>query len=65
MDWANPVLAEPIRIENGHALIPARPGSGIEWDEDAVTAGLESAMVQLGVMPFDENDLPPEDPRTF
>ena len=36
MDWANPVLAEPYRIENGHAAIPDRPGAGLEWNEDGV-----------------------------
>ena len=35
-DWANPILAEPFRLENSHLLIPDRPGSGIEWDEDAI-----------------------------
>ena len=36
VDWAAPVLAEPIEIRDGHALIPDRPGSGITWDEAAV-----------------------------
>jgi mandelate racemase len=36
MDWANPVLAEPFPIGSGEIHIPDRPGSGIEWDEDAV-----------------------------
>ena len=27
--------------------------------------GIESVMIQLGVMPFDESELPPEDPSTF
>ena len=36
MDWATPVLAEPIQIKDGHALIPDRPGAGIEWNEEAV-----------------------------
>jgi mandelate racemase len=36
MDWAIPVLAEPLEIRDGHAIIPARPGSGIAWNEDAV-----------------------------
>jgi len=35
-DWANPILAEPFRLGNGHLLIPDRPGSGIEWGEDAI-----------------------------
>jgi hypothetical protein len=30
-----------------------------------VLQGIESVMVQLGVMPFDEAGLPPEDPSTF
>jgi hypothetical protein len=35
--------------------------------EDAawVLAGVEAALTQLGVLPFDEGELPPEDPRTF
>jgi mandelate racemase len=36
VDWAAPLLAEPIQIRDGRALIPARPGSGISWNEDAV-----------------------------
>src|SRR5262249_50665725 len=36
MDWADPILREPIRIVDGAAVAPDRPGSGLEWDEDAV-----------------------------
>ncbi|EWS63329.1 hypothetical protein Y695_03437 [Hydrogenophaga sp. T4] len=36
MDWANPVLRSPLRIELGQAVVSDRPGTGIEWDEDAV-----------------------------
>jgi mandelate racemase len=36
VDWANPILAEPLRIAAGQALPPDRPGSGIAWDERAV-----------------------------
>ncbi len=36
MDWADAILTEPVRIEGGHAVIPDRPGCGIEWDEAAV-----------------------------
>jgi mandelate racemase len=35
-DWANPVLAEPFRIEKGFIIVPDRPGQGVEWDERAV-----------------------------
>jgi mandelate racemase len=36
VDWASPVLEQPIEIRDGHAIIPSRPGAGIKWDEDAV-----------------------------
>jgi mandelate racemase len=36
VDWASPILAEPLRIVNGTAIIPDRPGTGVSWDEDAV-----------------------------
>jgi mandelate racemase len=36
VDWAEPVLAEPLTIERGHALIPQRPGNGLDWNHDAV-----------------------------
>jgi len=35
-DWWNPVLKNPLRIENGMALIDDSPGNGIEWNEAAV-----------------------------
>jgi hypothetical protein len=35
------------------------------FDYRELLAGIESVMTQLGVMPFDESSLPPEDPRTF
>ncbi len=36
VDWANVLLQEPIRIADGHALVPERPGNGLVWDEAAV-----------------------------
>ncbi|MEO6408664.1 MAG: enolase C-terminal domain-like protein [Burkholderiaceae bacterium] len=36
VDWADVLLAEPLRIENGMALPSDRPGSGLEWDAAAV-----------------------------
>jgi len=34
-------------------------------DAGPIVDGLESVMMQLGVLPFDETNLPPEDPKTF
>ena len=34
-------------------------------DAGPIVDGLESVMTQLGVLPFDEANLPPEDPKTF
>jgi mandelate racemase len=36
-DWWNPVLAEPLRIEDGMARVDGASGSGVMWDEDAVS----------------------------
>jgi len=36
VDWAAPVLREPIAIVDGSARIPDRPGNGMEWDARAV-----------------------------
>ena len=36
VDWADPVLQEPLRVQNGHANIPVAPGIGITWDEAAI-----------------------------
>ncbi len=36
-----------------------------EYDYTGLVADIERIMVQLGVMPFDEDALPPEDPNTF
>ena len=36
VDWANAILAEPLRIVDGEAVIPDRPGTGVAWNEDAV-----------------------------
>lgn len=35
------------------------------YDYSGVVKGIESVMTQLGVMPFDEKGLPPEDPSTY
>jgi mandelate racemase len=36
VDWAAPVLKEPIVIADGFAQVPTRPGNGLEWDGAAV-----------------------------
>ncbi len=35
------------------------------YDHREVLSGIERVMTRLGVMPFDETALPPEDPSTF
>jgi mandelate racemase len=36
VDWADVLLEQPLAIENGHALVPDRPGNGMTWKQDAV-----------------------------
>ena len=36
VDWAAPVLEQPITIESGFAVVPDRPGNGLAWNKDAV-----------------------------
>ena len=36
VDWADAILAEPLAIVDGAAALPARPGTGVVWDEKAV-----------------------------
>ena len=36
VDWANVLLEEPLRIADGHAILPSRPGNGMVWDRKAV-----------------------------
>ena len=36
VDWAQPVLKDPLPVINGHVTAPDVPGAGIEWDEEAV-----------------------------
>jgi mandelate racemase len=35
-DWADPILAEPFTVSDGHLIVPDRLGQGIEWNEKAV-----------------------------
>jgi mandelate racemase len=36
VDWADPVVAEPLVPHGGKLTVSSRPGAGIAWDEDAV-----------------------------
>ena len=36
MDWANPILEQPLELKDGHAVIPTAPGAGMRWNEAAV-----------------------------
>jgi mandelate racemase len=36
VDWANPVLKEPVTLKDGYVIIPETPGVGLAWDEQAV-----------------------------
>jgi mandelate racemase len=36
VDWADAILREPLRVVDGHVTPPDRPGTGLDWDPDAV-----------------------------
>jgi len=36
VDWANVLLEEPLKIVDGHAMVPDRPGNGLVWNTKAV-----------------------------
>ncbi len=36
VDWAGPILAQPMTLTDGHALPGVAPGTGIAWNEEAV-----------------------------
>jgi mandelate racemase len=36
VDWADVLLQEPLKLADGHAIVPDRPGNGIVWNENAV-----------------------------
>jgi len=35
-DWWNPIVAEPLRIEQGMAVVDGALGTGVEWKDEAV-----------------------------
>jgi mandelate racemase len=36
VDWAAPILEQPIQVRDGDAIVPDRPGNGLSWDREAV-----------------------------
>jgi mandelate racemase len=36
VDWADVLVCQPLKIADGHAVPPSRPGHGMVWDENAV-----------------------------
>jgi mandelate racemase len=36
VDWADKIVQEPLKIVDGHAIIPDTPGSGVVWNPKAV-----------------------------
>jgi mandelate racemase len=36
VDWWNPILKEPLHVEQGTAMVDNVIGSGVDWNEDAV-----------------------------
>jgi len=36
VDWANPILREPVKCEDGQVTAPETPGIGIGWNEEAI-----------------------------
>ena len=36
VDWAEPLLQEPLKISDGKVTVPEQPGNGLRWDSAAV-----------------------------
>jgi mandelate racemase len=36
-DWWNPIVAQPLRIENGMAVSSGSTGTGVEWNESGIS----------------------------
>jgi mandelate racemase len=48
VDWASPILAEPMQPVEGRITVPDRPGTGVSWDETAVKKYQVSARPAAG-----------------
>jgi mandelate racemase len=45
VDWADAILEEPLRIEDGYAQVRDRPGIGLRWKPEAVRAVRTGLMI--------------------
>lgn len=36
VDWISPLLVHPLKIVDGHAVVPEVPGTGLEWNDELV-----------------------------
>ena len=37
VDWASPILQDPVQVIDGQVIAPHTPGSGLEWNEESVS----------------------------
>jgi mandelate racemase len=37
VDWADPILEQPLQVTDGYVVPPDRPGNGLTWSTDAVS----------------------------
>ena len=51
VDWADKIVEQPLRIVDGHAVAPDRPGNGLSWDKPrrSKDIGLRSASMRLSI----------------
>jgi len=36
VDWADRIVCDPLRVVDGRAVVPDRPGNGLVWDQKAI-----------------------------
>ena len=37
VDWAAPILQDPVRVMDGRVIATNTPGAGLEWDEGSIS----------------------------
>ena len=48
-DWWNPILAEPLRIEKGIAIVSDDAGTGVDWDEARCTVSQHNSSLLASI----------------